>query len=223
MTNHILEFKDVWKTYHMGDSDVNALAGLNLTLEEGSFTAVMGPSGSGKSTFLHVAGILDTPSKGLFRINGRQTSELSVKEQAILRRNEIGFIFQRFNLLSQLSALENVTLPMINEDSEKAKMILDKMGLQDKYHKFPNQLSGGEQQRVAIARALINDPSIILADEPTGELDTVNANSIMQVLQDLNRNDGVSIVIVTHNQASADFADEIIHMQDGKMVKVDRK
>ncbi|WP_321422843.1 ABC transporter ATP-binding protein [uncultured Methanobacterium sp.] len=223
MTNHILEFKDVWKTYHMGDSDVNALAGLNMTLEEGSFTAVMGPSGSGKSTFLHVAGILDTPSKGLFRIKGRQTSELSVKEQAILRRNEIGFIFQRFNLLSQLSALENVTLPMINEDSEKAKMILDKMGLHDKYHKFPNQLSGGEQQRVAIARALINDPSIILADEPTGELDTANANSIMQVLQDLNRNDGVSIVIVTHNQASADFADEIIHMQDGKMVKVDRK
>jgi len=223
MTNHILEFKDVWKTYHMGDEDVNALAGLNLTLEEGSFTAVMGPSGSGKSTFLHVAGILDTPSKGLFRINGRQTSELSVKEQAILRRNEIGFIFQRFNLLSQLSALENVTLPMINEDSEKAKMILDKMGLHDKYHKFPNQLSGGEQQRVAIARALINDPSIILADEPTGELDTVNANAIMQVLQDLNRNDGVSIVIVTHNQASANFADEIIHMQDGKMVKVDKK
>jgi putative ABC transport system ATP-binding protein len=223
MTNHILEFKDVWKTYHMGDEDVNALAGLNLTLEEGSFTAVMGPSGSGKSTFLHVAGILDTPSKGLFRINGRQTSELSVKEQAILRRNEIGFIFQRFNLLSQLSALENVTLPMINEDSEKAKMILDKMGLHNKYHKFPNQLSGGEQQRVAIARALINDPSIILADEPTGELDTANANSIMQVLQDLNRNDGVSIVIVTHNQASADFADEIIHMQDGKMVKVDKK
>lgn len=220
MTNHILEFKDVWKTYHMGDSDVNALAGLNLTLEEGSFTAVMGPSGSGKSTFLHVAGILDTPSKGLFRINGRQTSELSVKEQAILRRNEIGFIFQRFNLLSQLSALENVTLPMINEDSEKAKMILDKMGLHDKYHKFPNQLSGGEQQRVAIARALINDPSIILADEPTGELDTANANSIMQVLQDLNRNDGVSIVIVTHNQASADFSDEIIHMQDGK-IKID--
>lgn len=222
MTNHILEFKDVWKTYHMGDEDVNALAGLNLTLEEGSFTAVMGPSGSGKSTFLHVAGILDTPSKGLFRINGRQTSELSVKEQAILRRNEIGFIFQRFNLLSQLSALENVTLPMIHEDSEKAKMILDKMGLHDKYHKFPNQLSGGEQQRVAIARALINDPSIILADEPTGELDTVNANSIMQVLQDLNRNDGVSIVIVTHNQASANFADEIIQMQDGK-IKVDEK
>ena len=222
MTNHILEFEDVWKTYHMGDSDVNALAGLNLTLEEGSFTAVMGPSGSGKSTFLHVAGILDIPSKGLFRIKGRQTSELSVKEQAILRRNEIGFIFQRFNLLSQLSALENVTLPMIHEDSEKAKMILDKMGLHGKYHKFPNQLSGGEQQRVAIARALINDPSIILADEPTGELDTANANSIMQVLQDLNRNDGVSIVIVTHNQASAAFADEIIHMQDGK-IKVDEK
>ena len=219
MNNHVLEFKDVWKTYPMGDVHVNALAGLNLTLEEGSFTAVMGPSGSGKSTFLHVAGILDTPSRGLFRINGRQTSELSLKEQALLRRNEIGFVFQRFNLLSQLSALENVMLPMIHKDSEKAMGVLDKMGLDGKYHKRPTQLSGGEQQRVAISRALINDPSLILADEPTGELDTENAQSIMQILQDLNRDVGASIVVVTHNPSSASYADEIINMRDGKVLK----
>lgn len=219
MTKHVLEFEDVWKTYSMGDAEVNALAGLDLALKEGSFTAVMGPSGSGKSTFLHVSGILDTPTRGLFRINGRQTSELSLKEQALLRRNEIGFVFQRFNLLSQLSALENVMLPMINKDSEKAIGVLDKMGLEDKYHKRPTQLSGGEQQRVAISRALINDPSLILADEPTGELDTENAHSIMQILQDLNRKAGVSIVVVTHNPASASFADEIINMRDGKILQ----
>ena len=219
MTNHVLEFKDVWKVYSMGDVKVNALAGLNLTLEEGSFTAVMGPSGSGKSTLLHLAGILDTPTRGMFRINGRQTCELSLKEQALLRRNEIGFVFQRFNLLSQLSALENVMLPMINKDQEKAMKILDKMGLVDKYHKRPTQLSGGEQQRVSIARALINDPSIILADEPTGELDTENAQSIMKILQGLNRKGRVSIVVVTHNPASASFADEIINMRDGVVIK----
>lgn len=223
MNKHVLEFKNVWKTYHMGDGLVNALSGLDLTLDEGSFTAVMGPSGSGKSTFLHVAGILDTPTMGLFRINGEETINLSMKEQARLRRNEIGFIFQRFNLLSQLTSLDNVMLPMIGKDLEKVKEVLDKMGLEDKYHKRPTQLSGGELQRVAIARALVNDPSIILADEPTGELDTANANSIMQILQDLNRNNGVSIVVVTHNPASASFADEIVHMSDGKIVQKDSK
>lgn len=215
----VLEFQNVWKSYPMGDGIVNALSGLSITLDHGSFTAVMGPSGSGKSTLLHIAGILDKPTMGSFRINGKDTLKLSVKEQAKLRRNEIGFIFQRFNLLSQLSVLENVMLPMMSNDTEKARDILDKMGLDNKYNKFPNQLSGGEQQRVAIARALINDPSIILADEPTGELDTENANSIMEVLQDLNRKQGVSIVVVTHNPASAEFADEIIRMRDGKIVK----
>ena len=215
----VLEFQNVWKSYPMGDGIVNALSGLSISLDHGSFTAVMGPSGSGKSTLLHIAGILDKPTMGSFRINGKDTLKLSVKEQAKLRRNEIGFIFQRFNLLSQLSVLENVMLPMMSNDTEKARDILDKMGLENKYNKFPNQLSGGEQQRVAIARALINDPSIILADEPTGELDTENANSIMQVLQDLNRKQGVSIVVVTHNPASAEFADEIIRMRDGKIVK----
>lgn len=218
MTKNILEFKDVWKTYTMGSEKINALSGLSMKLKKGSFKAVMGPSGSGKSTFLHVAGILDTPSRGVFKINGKEPCELSPKEQAKLRRNEIGFIFQRFNLMSQLSALENVMLPMIKEDAQKAKGILDNIGLEGKYDKFPGQLSGGEQQRVAIARALANDPSIILADEPTGELDTKNANLIMQILHDLNREKGVSIVVVTHNPASANFADEIIRMSDGKIV-----
>lgn len=217
MNNQIIEFKDVWKTYHMGDEKINALAGLNLTLNEGSFTAVMGPSGSGKSTLLHVAGILDMPTEGVFKINGKETNMLTVKEQAQLRRNEIGFVFQRFNLMSQLSALENIMLPMIKEDHQRAGEILNRMGLEGKHDKLPGQLSGGEQQRVAIARALINDPSIILADEPTGELDTKNANAIMQVLQDLNRKEGVSIIIVTHNPASASFADQIIQMSDGQI------
>jgi putative ABC transport system ATP-binding protein len=218
MNNYIIEFQDVWKTYNMGNMKVNALSGLNLALDKGSFTAVMGPSGSGKSTFLHVAGILDTPTNGVFRINGKQASKLSVKEQAKLRRNEIGFVFQRFNLMSQLTILENLMLPMIDEDIQKAKDILDQMGLEGKYEKRPGQLSGGEQQRVAIARALINDPSIILADEPTGELDSKNAHSIMQILQDLNDNEGVSIVIVTHNPEAAAFTDQIIQMRDGNIV-----
>ncbi|HEX3013078.1 MAG TPA: ABC transporter ATP-binding protein [Methanobacterium sp.] len=218
MNNSVLEFKNVWKTYTMGDELVNALAGLNMALEKGSFTAVMGPSGSGKSTFLHVAGILDMPSSGIVKINGKETKKLSVKEQAKLRRNEIGFIFQRFNLMSQLTVLENIMLPMIKEDTKKAADLLKRMGLGSKANKLPGQLSGGEQQRVAIARALINDPSIVLADEPTGELDTKNADSIMQILKDLNQNEGVSIVVVTHNPASADFADEILHMSDGNFV-----
>jgi len=216
--SNLIEFSDVWKTYKMGDEEVNALAGLDLTLKKGSFTAVMGPSGSGKSTFLHIAGILDMPTRGTFRINGNDTGKLSVKEQAKLRRNEIGFIFQRFNLMSQLTVLENVMLPMIKEDSRKAEKLLDMMGLTGKHDKRPWQLSGGEQQRVAIARALINDPSIILADEPTGELDTRNADSIMHILQDLNQKEGVSIVMVTHNPISADFADEVLNMRDGDLV-----
>lgn len=217
MSNNVIEFKDVWKTYKMGDEEVNALAGLNLALRTGSFTAVMGPSGSGKSTFLHVAGILDTPTRGTFLINGKEPSKLSSKKQAQMRRNEIGFVFQRFNLMHQLTVLENVMLPMIREDKSKAMELLNRMGLEGKYNKLPSQLSGGEQQRVAIARALINDPSIVFADEPTGELDSKNANAIMQIFQDLNRKDGVTIVIVTHNLESAEYADEIIEMRDGKI------
>lgn len=216
--NNILEFKDVWKIYQMGDEKINALAGVKLNIQKGTFTSIMGPSGSGKSTLLHVGGILDMPTKGTLLMNGQDTSTLSGKEQARFRRNEIGFVFQRFNLLPQLSALENVLLPMIKPDSEKAKELLDKMGLEGKYDKRPNQLSGGEQQRVSIARALINNPSLILADEPTGELDTKNAEVIMGILQDLNKKDGVTIIIVTHNPLAAEFTDEIIEMRDGNIV-----
>jgi len=185
--NNVLEFKDVWKIYRMGDEKINALAGINLNIKNGSFTSIMGPSGSGKSTLLHVGGILDMPTKGTLLMNGKDTSTLSGKEQATFRRNKIGFVFQRFNLMPQLSALENVLLPMIKPDLEKAKELLDKMGLEGKHNKRPSQLSGGEQQRVSIARALINNPSLILADEPTGELDTKNAEVIMGILQILTK------------------------------------
>lgn len=216
--NNVLEFKDVWKIYQMGDEKINALAGINLNIKNGSFTSIMGPSGSGKSTLLHVGGILDMPTKGTLLMNGKDTSTLSGKEQATFRRNEIGFVFQRFNLMPQLSALENVLLPMIKPDLEKAKELLDKMGLEGKHNKRPSQLSGGEQQRVSIARALINDPSLILADEPTGELDTKNAEVIMGILQDLNKKEGVTIIIVTHNPLAAEFTDEIIEMRDGNII-----
>lgn len=217
-SRNVLEFKDVWKIYQMGDEKINALAGVNLNIREGSFTSIMGPSGSGKSTLLHVAGILDMPTKGTFLMNGKDTSTLSRKEQAKFRRSEIGFVFQRFNLLPQLTALENVLLPMNNPDPEKAKGYMNKMGLQGKNGKIPSQLSGGEQQRVSIARALVNDPSLILADEPTGELDSKNAEIIMGILQELNKKEGVTIIIVTHNQLAAEFTDKIIEMRDGNII-----
>ncbi len=202
----------------MGDEKINALAGVNLSIKKGSFISIMGPSGSGKSTLLHVAGILDMPTKGTFLMKGKNTSTLSGREQARFRRKEIGFVFQRFNLFPQLSALENVLLPMIEPDPEKAKGYLDKMGLTGKYAKLPSQLSGGEQQRVSIARALVNNPSLILADEPTGELDSKNAEIIMGILKELNDKEGVTIIIVTHNPLAAEFTDKIIEMRDGNIL-----
>ncbi|MEL7671713.1 ABC transporter ATP-binding protein [Methanobacterium sp.] len=218
MNNDVLEFNEVWKTYRMGSEDIQALRGVNLTVSSGSFIAIMGPSGSGKSTLLHLAGILDTPTKGTVLLNGKNIKEYTQDEQANLRRANIGFVFQRFNLMPQLTALENVMLPMISQDSGKAKKLLDKVGLSDKYNRYHTQLSGGEQQRVSIARALANDPSLLLADEPTGELDTENAMIIMELLQELNQNDGLTIVGVTHNPLSAKYADEVIRMQDGNII-----
>ena len=215
--NNVLEFNDVWKTYKMGTEEIKALRGVNLTIKKGSFAAIMGPSGSGKSTLLHLAGILDTPTKGTVLMNGKNIKNYSGKEQAKLRRENIGFIFQRFNLMPQLTALENVMLPMISPDSEKAKGLLDKVGLSGKYDRYQTQLSGGEQQRVSIARALANDPSLLLADEPTGELDTENTKIIMGLIRDLNENDGLTIVAVTHNPLCALFAKEVIQMQDGNI------
>jgi putative ABC transport system ATP-binding protein len=218
MNNDVLEFNEVWKTYKMGSEDIQALRGVSLTVNSGSFIAIMGPSGSGKSTLLHLAGILDIPSKGTVLLNGKNIKEYTGNEQAELRRKNIGFIFQRYNLMPQLTALENVMLPMISPDSKKAKELLDKVGLSDKYNRYHTQLSGGEQQRVSIARALANDPSLLLADEPTGELDTQNTRIIMELLQELNQNDGLTIVGVTHNPLSAKYADEVIRMQDGNII-----
>ena len=218
MNNDVLVFNHVWKTYQMGTEEVMALQGVNLIINEGSFTALMGPSGSGKSTLLHLAGILDTPTKGAVLMNGKNIKEYSLKEQAKLRRANIGFIFQRFNLMQQLTAVENVMLPMISPDLGKAKKLLDKVGLSDKYDRYHTQLSGGEQQRVSIARALANSPSLLLADEPTGELDTENAKIIMELLQELNEKDGLTIVGVTHNPLSAKYADNVIKMQDGNII-----
>ncbi|AEG17392.1 ABC transporter ATP-binding protein [Methanobacterium paludis] len=217
--SNVIEFKDVWKTYPMGTEEVKALRGVNLKIKKGSFIAIMGPSGSGKSTLLHLAGILDTPTKGTVLMNGKNIEDYSGKEQAKLRRENIGFIFQRFNLMPQLNALENVMLPMITADKEKAKKLLDKVGLSGKYNRLQNQLSGGEQQRVSIARALANDPTILLADEPTGELDTQNTKIIMELIKDLNEKDGLTIVEVTHNPLSAEFATELIKMQDGNIIR----
>jgi len=218
MNDNLLTFNDVWKIYQMGTEEVKALRGVNLTITEGSFMAIMGPSGSGKSTLLHLAGILDVPTKGTVLMNGKNIKDYSGKEQAKLRRKNIGFIFQRFNLMPQLTALENVMLPMISPDTEKAKKLLDKVGLSGKYNRYQTQLSGGEQQRVSIARALANDPSLLLADEPTGELDTENTKIIMELIRDLNQNDGLTIVEVTHNPLSAEYAKEVIKMQDGNII-----
>jgi putative ABC transport system ATP-binding protein len=215
---NILEFKDVWKIYQMGDEEINALAGVNLIIKQGSFTSIMGPSGSGKSTLLHVAGILDMPTRGTFLMNGKDTSRLSGKEQARFRKSKIGFVFQRFNLLPQLTVQENVLLPMNKPNPENARKLMNKLGLEGKYGKIPSQLSGGEQQRVSIARALVNNPSLILADEPTGELDSKNAEIIMGILQDLNKKEGVTIIIVTHNPLAAEFTDKIIEMRDGNII-----
>lgn len=214
----VLEFKDVWKTYSMGSEKVNALRGVSLEVKKGSFIAIMGPSGSGKSTLLHLAGILDTPTEGMVLLNGKNIKDYSGRQQAKLRRENIGFIFQRFNLMPQLNAIENVMLPMIKPDKEKAKKLLDKVGLSGKYNRLQSQLSGGEQQRVSIARALANDPSILLADEPTGELDTENTKVIMELIKELNETDGLTIVAVTHNPLSAEYAEKVITMQDGNII-----
>lgn len=213
----ILEIKEAWKTYKMGSEEINALQGVNFKLKENSFLAVMGPSGSGKSTLLHLAGILDLPTRGEVILQGKNVKELSSKKQAKLRRTKIGFVFQRFNLLSQLTAEENVMLPMIKPDKEKARKILDRVGLEGKYDRLPTQLSGGEEQRVAIARSLANDPLLILADEPTGELDTANSRMIMDLLTNLNQ-EGMSIIIVTHDPMAAEYAHKTVEMRDGKIM-----
>ncbi len=221
----IIEVRDVWKIYGEGDAQVFALRGVTLSIEKGDFIAIMGPSGSGKSTLMHILGLLDTPTKGKVIIKGKDVSTLSEDERALIRRKTVGFVFQQYNLSPSLNALENVELPMLfagvpkEQRRKRAKELLEMVGLGHRLYHYPNQLSGGQQQRVAIARALANDPEVILADEPTGNLDTKTGERIIELFKDLHRK-GKTIVIVTHDPDVASAAEKIVHIRDGKILEV---
>jgi len=222
----VVELKDIYKIYSMGSVCVNALNGTDLNIHSGEFVAIMGPSGSGKSTMMHIIGALDLPSKGKVYLGGTDISNLSEDDLAKIRGKKIGFVFQDFNLIPTLTALENVMLPMLFQDANKSielqekhcKALLSLVGLGDRVHHKPTELSGGQQQRVAIARALVNDPEIILADEPTGSLDSKSSEEIMDLLKDLNKN-GKTVIIITHDKTVAKAAKRSIHLKDGKIIK----
>lgn len=220
----LLEAIDVHKTYRIGPIEIKALRGVNLTLKQGEFISIVGPSGSGKTTLLNIIGTLDKPTKGIVLIDGKDITKMSESELTQLRRHKIGFIFQFHNLIPILSALENVELPMIiagiprEERLQRARYLLKLVGLEDRLNHRPNELSGGEQQRVAIARALANKPILILADEPTGELDTENSLLVVSVLRDAVKEVGGSCILVTHNTLVAKKADRTLTIQDGKII-----
>ena len=219
----IIQTQNLSRTYHMGKTDVHALRGVDLTIGAGEFVALMGSSGCGKSTLLHLLGCLDTPTGGSYQLEGREVSSLSKNERAHLRNIRIGFIFQSFNLLPRLSALENVTLPLLyratgKDARQRAQLSLERVGLAHRAYHHPNELSGGESQRVAIARALSTDPAILLADEPTGNLDSTTGAEIMTLLLELST-EGRTILMVTHDAQVATHAHGIIHMKDGKIVQ----
>ncbi len=223
--NTVIQLEDIQKTYHTGDVDVRAVRGVSLEVAQGEFVALMGASGSGKSTMMNIIGCLDKPTKGKYMLDGIDVSQLSRDELADIRNQKIGFVFQGFNLLARTSALENVELPMLyarqrlsgRNQREQALKALDTVGLGDRADHKPNQLSGGQQQRVAIARALANRPSLVLADEPTGNLDTHTSVEIMGVFQQLNEH-GITIVMVTHELDIARFTKRMVVMRDGKVV-----
>ena len=227
MTEPVIRIEGVSRTYHVGDIDVHALRDVSLIVEHGEFIAVMGASGSGKSTLMSILGCLDRPTGGRYWFDGIEVAELAEPDLAGLRSERLGFVFQSFNLLPRTSAIDNVALPLLYAMSglgharirfERARAVLDKLGLRDRERNTPGQLSGGQQQRVAIARALINQPSLLLADEPTGNLDTRNSNEIMQTLSSLNREQGVTIIVVTHEPDIAAFADRVLTMRDGQII-----
>lgn len=221
----MIETQDVSKTYKLGDTKVRALRKVNLRIEDGEMVAIIGPSGSGKSTLLAILGCLDVPTKGVYRIDGQEVMRMNEKQLAAIRLRKFGFVFQQFNLLPRTSALENVMLPLYYSGvkgktrQNKAMEALEKVGLQERAKSHPNQLSGGEQQRVAIARALVNNPSILLADEPTGNLDTRKGDEIVAIFQKLNRELGQTVIYVTHDPFIARHTRRIIYIQDGKLVK----
>jgi putative ABC transport system ATP-binding protein len=217
----VIVVEDLWKTYEMGaDLQVQALRGVSLRIRHNEYVAIMGPSGSGKSTLMNLIGCLDTPSRGKYWLNGHLVSELNDDELARIRNREIGFVFQTFNLLARATALHNVELPLIyngtpaNERIERARAALRAVGLEERLYHKPNELSGGQRQRVAIARALINRPAIILADEPTGNLDSKTGEEIMALFDDLHAG-GNTIILVTHESEIAEYADRVVHLRDG--------
>ena len=219
----LIELRDIHKTYHLGEVDLPVLKGISLSIARGELVALMGASGSGKSTLMHVLGCLDHASGGEYWLDGREISGLSAKERARLRNRTIGFVFQSFNLLARTSALENVMMPLSyaadhlteRQMQQQATELLQRVGLADRIHHQPSQLSGGQQQRVAIARSLVNTPQILLADEPTGNLDSRTSEEILRMFQDLNRREGLTIVLVTHDPEVAHHAQRIIHIKDG--------
>ena len=225
----IIGLKEVWKIYKMDEIDFPALSGMNLDVNKGEFLAVVGPSGSGKSTALNAIGALDVPTQGVIYLDGKDISKLSESELAQIRGKKIGFVFQSFHLIPSLSALDNVALPMTfqgysrNERTERARSLLDSVGLGDKLRNLPGQLSGGERQRVAIARALANDPEVILADEPTGNLDSKTGEEILNLLKLLNKKNGKTLIVVTHDEKIAKEADRIAYLADGKVVRIEKK
>ncbi|MCB0762815.1 MAG: ABC transporter ATP-binding protein [Flavobacteriales bacterium] len=218
----VIRIEDVFKIYQLGTQTVNALNGVDLIVESNEYLALMGPSGSGKSTLMNVMGCLDTPTKGRYYLNGPDVAQLSDDELAEIRNKEIGFVFQTFNLLPRYSAIDNVALPLIYagipqaKRVERAKEVLDMVGLGDRMEHKPNELSGGQRQRVAVARALVNNPAIILADEPTGNLDTQTSYEIMELFNQIHRQ-GNTVILVTHEEDIAEHAHRVVRLRDGKV------
>jgi putative ABC transport system ATP-binding protein len=221
----VIELEQLHKTYTMGDVEVHALRGVSLTIRGGEFVAIMGTSGSGKSTTMNIIGCLDQPTRGSYMLDGQDVSALSKDERADIRSRKLGFVFQGFNLLSRTSALENVELPMLyagveaSERHHRALEALHSVGLVGREQNHPNQLSGGQQQRVAIARALVNNPALILADEPTGNLDSRTSIEVLEIFQRLNRERGITLVLVTHEADIAEYADRVVVFKDGRIRK----
>jgi putative ABC transport system ATP-binding protein len=222
-----IELSKITKTYQMGDTTVHALAGVSLGIAEGEFTAIMGPSGSGKSTLMNILGCLDRPTSGSYRLNNQEVATLNDDELAATRNKRIGFVFQNFNLLPRITAHQNVALPLVyagvgkEERNERAAKALSMVGLEKRLHHLPNEMSGGQRQRVAIARALVNDPTIIMADEPTGNLDTKSGIEVMGIFNHLNSL-GRTIILVTHEPDIAEHARRVIHVRDGLIVRDER-
>jgi len=223
----VISVRDLTKTYHVGEVDVRALRGVSLDVEAGEFVAITGPSGSGKSTMMHILGCLDRPTSGTYELDGRDVSKLSKDELARIRNRRIGFVFQGFNLLARTTALDNVELPLLyngaktlktSDRHRRAQDVLETVNLADRAHHLPNQLSGGQQQRVAIARALITNPAMVLADEPTGNLDTRTSIEVMDIFQRLNEERSITILLITHEHDIAEYAKRLVAFRDGRVL-----